>query len=149
MIAACIPVLRVLVRDVSRAGTSRYGRSTSPSRGGGHSSNHTYGSAVRRPVMTPNTGSGSSHGGGFGGARSLPSQASSCRGGRAQAPLEVMRQKTVVVEYSCARRDSGSWILDPVNLSPRTLFDEQLTKSLGDDASDLSDPRRSPVKALL
>ncbi|KAK7932525.1 Satratoxin biosynthesis SC1 cluster protein 4 [Apiospora marii] len=147
MIAACIPVLRVLIRDVSRAGTIRYGHTAPSSHSGGTSSNHSrlhnnhdnaYGSAVRRPIMTPNTSSGSGSGG-FGSARSLRSQKSFKN---SKPPLEVTMQKTIMIEYSDAKRDSGNWILDPVNLSPRTLFDEQLTKSLSDDSSEVP---KSPV----
>ncbi|KAK7942455.1 uncharacterized protein PG986_011568 [Apiospora aurea] len=132
IIAACIPVLRVLVRDVAHAGTLRYGNTLrSHSHGGGsHShSNHsinTQGSAQR--TITANTGPGGPK------ARLMKSRLSS----QANGPLEGMLEKTTMIEYSDAKRHSN-WVLDPVNLSPRTLFDEQLSKTMS------LDPRRTSV----
>ncbi|KAK8131621.1 hypothetical protein PG984_008059 [Apiospora sp. TS-2023a] len=169
MIAACIPVLRVLIRDVSRAGTVRYGRGTTATttthsrlngNGGGNTTNYSrntnvYGSAVRHPMTShpgplggsgsdsdTDTGSSKSDGGYVGhtrimGVRSVKSSHSS----NSKPPLEVYRQKTIVIEYSDAKRDSN-WILDPVNLSPRTLFDGQFDKSMSNDRKG---PRRPSV----
>ncbi|KAK7975372.1 hypothetical protein PG989_013835 [Apiospora arundinis] len=116
IIAACIPVLRVLIRDVSRAGTVRYGHtahthgSTFHSKGGGGGSSSHNASFLRGTLASRNDI----------GVRPEKSRPISSQTKRT---LEVMREKTIVIEYSCAPRDN--WTLDPVNLSPRTLFDEQ------------------------
>ncbi|KAK8068778.1 hypothetical protein PG994_005394 [Apiospora phragmitis] len=115
LIAACIPVLRVLIRDVSRTSTIRYDN-TLRSYGGSNNSNNTHSSARR--TMITNTGSGSA-------VRSVKSRLSS----QTKVPLEVMLENTIVTEFSDARRNSN-WVLEPVNLSPRTLFDEELNKTI-------------------
>lgn len=82
-------------------------------------------------MLSSNTGSGD---GGGTPVRSVKSSQTN------NAPLEVMLQKTIFIEYSDAKRNSN-WILDPVNLSPRTLFDDQLNQSM----SDPNDLRGSSV----
>jgi len=119
LIAACIPVLRVLIRDVSRAGTIRYGYtarthgSTAHSKGSGSNNDDS-------PQGTLASRNGSVAGSEV--VRPVSSQA--------RKTLEVMREKTIMIEYSCAKLEN--WTLDPVNLSPRTLFDEQFDKTMRD-----------------
>lgn len=123
IIAACIPVLRVLIRDVSRAGTLRYGHtarphgSTSRSKGGGTSntSSHHNNNSSQRTLAS---------------FHSVPAGRTRPFSSQTRKTLEVMRENTIEIEYSFAKKDN--WTLAPVNLSPRTLFDEEFERTMRD-----------------